>query len=51
MNKFRAELIFKGGDLLADGGLTNSAFLCDRREAPFLNYADEHLHCVEFVHS
>ena len=51
VNKFRAELIFKSGDLLADGRLTNSTFLCDSGEAPFFNDSDEHLHCVEFVHT
>ncbi len=51
MNEFGADLIFKGGDLFADSGLTNPAFLCDSGEAPFFNYSDEHLHCIEFVHS
>ena len=51
MNKFGAELIFKGGDLFADGRLTNSTFLCDSGEAPFFNYSDEHLHCIQFVHT
>src|SRR5260370_1144320 len=50
VNQFGAELIFESGDLLADGGLTNSTFLCDSGEAPFFNYADEHLHCIESVH-
>ena len=51
MNQFGAELIFKGGDLFADGRLTNSTFLCDSGEAPFFNHSDEHLHCIEFVHT
>jgi hypothetical protein len=51
VNQFCAELIFKSGDLLADGRLTDSTFLCDRREAPLFNYSDEHLHCIEFVHT
>src|SRR5260370_23431510 len=51
VNQFGDELIFKGGDLLADGRLTNSTFLCDSGEAPFFNYSDEHLHCIEFVHT
>jgi 3-oxoacyl-[acyl-carrier protein] reductase len=50
VNEFRAELILKGGDLLAHGRLTDSAFLCDSGEAPFFNYADEHLHRIESVH-
>jgi hypothetical protein len=50
VNQFGAELIFKGGDLLADGGLTNATFLCDRGEAPFFNYSDENLQRIEFVH-
>src|SRR5437899_2915135 len=51
VNQFCAELVFKGGDLLADGRLTNSTFLCDRGEAPFFNHSDENLHCVEFIHT
>jgi hypothetical protein len=51
VNQFGAELIFKGGDLLADARSTNSTFLCDSREASFFNYSDEHLHCIEFVHT
>src|SRR6266403_4016340 len=51
VNKFCAELIFKGGDLLADGRLTNSTFLCDSRETPFFNYSDEYRHCIDFVHT
>ena len=50
MNQLGAELIFKGGDLFADGRLTNSTFLCDSGEAPFFNYPHENLHCIEFVH-
>jgi hypothetical protein len=44
------KLICKSGDLFADGRLTNPAFLCNRGEVPLFNYADEHLHCVEFGH-
>jgi hypothetical protein len=51
VNEFGAELILKGGDLLADGRLTNSTFLCDRGEAPFFNYSDENLQGIEFVHT
>src|SRR3984893_3114244 len=51
VNEFGAEFIFKGGDLFAHSRLTNSTFLCDSGEAPFFNYSDEHLHCIEFVHS
>src|SRR5207249_5537936 len=51
VNQFCAELVFKGGDLLADGRLTNSTFLCDRGEAPFFNHSDENLHCIEFIHT
>src|SRR5260370_25441487 len=51
VNKFCAELIFKSRDLLADGRLTDSTFLCDSREAPFLDYSDENLQCIEFVHT
>src|ERR1700731_4132183 len=50
VNELSAELILKGGDLFADGRLTNSTFLCDSGEAPFFSYADENLHCIEFVH-
>ena len=50
MNKLGAELMFKGGDLFAHSRLTNSTLLCDSGEAPFFNYSDEHLHCIEFVH-
>ena len=50
MNELGTELILKGGDLLAHGRLTDSAFLCDSGEAPFFNYADEHLHRIEFIH-
>jgi hypothetical protein len=35
VNKLGAELIFKGGDLFADGGLANPAFLCDTEKLPF----------------
>ena len=50
MNEFGAELTLKGGDLLAHGRLTDSAFLCDSGEAPFFNDADEHMHRIESVH-
>jgi hypothetical protein len=50
VNQLGAEFIFKGGDLFADGRLTNSTFLCDSGEAPFFNYPHEDLHCIEFVH-
>jgi len=37
VNQFCAELVFKGGDLLADGRLTNSTFpLRQRRSSLFL---------------
>src|SRR5712675_2917791 len=51
VNKFGAELIFEVGDLFADRRLTNSTLLGDSGEAPFFNHSDEHLHCIEFVHS
>jgi hypothetical protein len=50
VNQLGPELILKRGDLFADGRLTNSSFLCDGRKAPFFSYADENLHCIEFVH-
>jgi len=50
LNEFGAELIFKGGNLFAHSRLTDSTFLCDSGEAPFFNYSNEHLHCIEFVH-
>jgi hypothetical protein len=50
VNQFGAELIFKGGDLFADGRLTDSTFFRDSGEAAFFRYSDEHLHCIEFVH-
>src|SRR5258708_39089928 len=50
VNEFRTELIFKGGGLFAHSRLTNSTFLCHSGETPFLNYSNEHLHCIEFVH-
>jgi hypothetical protein len=49
VNQLGAEFIFKGGDLFADGRLTNSTLLCDSGEALFFNYRDENLHCIEFV--
>src|ERR1700730_1162355 len=51
VNEFSAEFILKGRDLFADGGLTNSTFLGDRGETPFFNDSDEHLHCIQFVHT
>jgi hypothetical protein len=51
MNQFGAELVFEGGDLFADGRLTDATFFRDSRKAPFFDYPDEHLHCVEFVHT
>src|ERR1700722_19668395 len=50
VNQLGPELILEGGDLFADGRLTDSPFLRDRGEAPFLNYSNENLHCIEFVH-
>jgi hypothetical protein len=51
VNQFCAEFVFKGGDLLADGRLTDSTFLCDSGEAPFFNHSDENLHCIESIHT
>src|SRR6266403_1000192 len=51
VKKFGAELIFKGGDLFADSRLADSTFLRDSGEAAFFNYPDEHVHCIESVHT
>src|SRR6202049_1194458 len=51
VNELSAELILKGGDLFADGRLTNSTFLCDSGEAPFFYHSDENLHCIESIHT
>src|ERR1700693_2315043 len=50
-NQFCAEFIFKGGDLFADGRLTNSTFFRDSGETPFFNYTYEHLHSIQSVHT
>jgi hypothetical protein len=47
VNQFGAELIFKSGDLFADGRLTDSTFLCDRGEALFFNYSDKQMYRAE----
>src|SRR6476660_2730913 len=47
VNQLGAEIVLKGGDLFADGRLTNSTLLCDSGEAPFFNHPNENLHCIE----
>src|SRR5260370_18385041 len=51
VNEFSTEFILKGRDLFADSWLTNSSFLGDRGEIPFFNDSDEHVHCIQFVHT
>ncbi len=51
MNQLGAKLVFEGGDLFADGRLTDATFFRDSREATLFDHPDEHLHCVEFVHT
>jgi hypothetical protein len=50
VNQLSAKFLFKGGDLFADGWLTNSAFFRDSGEAPLLNDPDERLHRIQSVH-
>src|SRR6185312_5961399 len=51
VKEFSAEFILEGRDLFTDGRLANSTFLGDRGETPLFNDADEHPHCIQFVHT
>src|ERR1700724_355128 len=51
IHQLGSELILQRGELFADGRLTNTTFFCDSGKAPFLHDPDEHLHCLEPVHS
>ena len=51
VNQFGAELIFKGGNLLADRRLTDSQFPGNGGEAPSFHDPDEYPHRVQLIHS
>jgi hypothetical protein len=51
VNKLGAELMFKGGDVFADGRLTHSTLPRGSGEALFFDHSDEYLHRIEPVHT